>query len=120
MNHEPTEEIDRSITVELCYTHNVEFIKTDSVQEAVDEVKKTNGDGKTPSASRIIIDGEDVYYSEVHGDIDVWESHWKQEMCRMSAEGSARDCPNDNVHCFKNDLCIECQFDAAAKGVVGE
>jgi len=106
--HDPTETIDRSITVVLFGTER-ERHDCQSYEEAIELVKEE----LTPRTVAKIEnrDGEIVFNSDKMS-IDAWETEWRQQKRRLSVETEDHVCPYDNVGCIFDDLCVQCKMDA--------
>ena len=112
MSLEPAETQKREILVKIFKKHNVEKIKVNSISNAIEKIKE-NQSPKTVS-TKISLDGEIVYFSDRHGDIENWESEWVRQKRVMSLDKSTRDCSYGVEYCYENDLCMQCQIDKAA------
>jgi len=84
-------------------------INVSSIADAIQKIKQSNY-----SINKIELNGEIVYFSEKHGEIERWENEWKRQKRKMSLTESTRDCPFDVDACYKNDLCIDCKMKEAA------
>lgn len=110
MGHEPTEKMERPVTVILLYDNQQDNrIPHSSYRDAIKTVKK-----REPAATVAKIEsaeGEIVFRSD-DMDIDDWENEWKRAKRSLSVNVEEWDCPYDNVGCVADDLCVQCKMDS--------
>ena len=105
----PTEEYDGRITVRLLDdSGDDERILCSSFEEAISIVKKNQ---QTVTAVKIVDRDDDVVFTSADMAIETWESVWKNEKRRLSVNVEEHDCPYDDLACFADDLCSQCQID---------
>jgi hypothetical protein len=109
---QPTETQHRKITVKKFTHSNIKKSEVSSVSEAISEIKSDSNPKVVDS--KIILEGEVVYYSDKHGDIENWETEWNRQKRLLSVDESLRDCPHNHTSCYEDDLCMDCQLDKAA------
>lgn len=109
MDIEPTETTERTITATLFARRSVETVDCGSVEEAIETVQASDAE-----ETKILLNDEVVYHSEVNGDIETWEREFRRQKRKRSAETTAWDCPHDTEYCYEDDRCIDCQIDRAA------
>ena len=88
--------------------HETQRKTCSSYEEAIDLVKRHQA-----SATAVKIedrDGEIVFTSD-EMEIEQWEIQWKHAKRRLSVDVDEYECPYDNVACFEDDLCVQCQMD---------
>ena len=106
---EPTEEYDGSITVRLLDDESgTETRRCASYEEAIDLVKETQ---HAVTVAKIVDRDGAVVFTSAEMDIEDWETVWEREKRRLSVEVEEYDCPYDNIACFADDLCVQCQID---------
>ncbi|WP_226040406.1 hypothetical protein [Natrinema sp. DC36] len=111
MSHglEPTEEYDGSIAVHLLNDRSGrEEIRCVSYQEAIAVVKANH---RSVTVAKIVDRAGDVVFTSAEMAIDDWETEWERAKRRLSVDVEEYDCPHDNIACFADDLCIDCQID---------
>lgn len=107
---EPTEEYDGSIVVHLLDdTAGREKIRCGSYEEAIAVVKENH---RSVTVAKIVDRDGNVVFTSSDMNIDDWETEWEHAKRRLSVDVEAYDCPYDNVACFADDHCIQCQIDA--------
>lgn len=106
---DPTEAYDGSITVYLADdSGDRDRIRCPSYEEAISVVK----DNQHSTTVITIVDRDgDTVFDSADMNIDDWEIEWKQQKRRLSVGVEAYDCPYENVACFADDLCAQCQMD---------
>jgi hypothetical protein len=117
---DPTETLDRSIKARIFFLRDEETFSLNSVSDAIAKIKEQRDERVGVQSEKILIDGEVVYFSDVHGEIERWENEWKRQKRIMSLEENSHDCPEGNPECYVEDLCMPCQLDKAARGVAAE
>lgn len=106
---EPTEEYDGSIVVRLLDDKNGrEEIRCQSYEDAIAAVKANR---HSVTAAKIVDRNGNVVFTSAEMDIDAWETEWERAKRRLSVDVEEYDCPYDNVACFADDLCVDCQID---------
>lgn len=106
---EPTEEYDGSITVRLYDDDGGrEQIRCGSYEEAIEVVKSRVG---STDVVEMVDRDDDVVFSSVDMDVEAWAVEWKRAKRRLSVDVEERECPYDDVACFEDDLCVQCQID---------
>lgn len=106
---EPAESYDGSIAVvALDDDGGRDRSRCSSYEDAIALVKKQQS-----SATVVKIEDRNgkVVFSSAKTDIRQWERTWKREKRRLSVDVEERACPYDNVACFADDLCVQCQMD---------
>ncbi|WP_225336474.1 hypothetical protein [Halomicrobium urmianum] len=70
---------------------------------------------KTKQSSTTVVKIEDrngeIVFSSAKTDIRQLERTWKREKRTLSVDVEERACPYDNVACFADDLCVQCEMD---------
>lgn len=111
---EPTEEYDGAVAVHVFGDDGLrETIRCPSFEDAIEAVKEERS-----AATFVEIadrDG-DVVFDSVDMDIEDWEVEWRHAKRSLSVDVEERECPHDNVACFADDLCVECQIDEVKRG----
>lgn len=106
---EPTEEYDGTITVRTFDDDgNRGEIDCPSYEVAIDVVKQ---EVRTATVVEIVDSDGVVVFDSVEMNIEEWAVEWKNAKRRLSIDAESRECPYDNVACFAEDLCVECQID---------
>ena len=106
---DPTEVYDGSITVRLLDDRTgTETVTCSSYEEAIEVVKENQ---YSVTVAKIVDRDNDVVFTSSDMDIDDWETIWRQEKLRQSADVDKYDCPYDSVSCFADDLCVQCKID---------
>lgn len=106
---EPTEEYDGSIVVRLLDDRSGrEEIRCASYEDAISAVKANH---ESVTVAKILDRDGDVVFTSAEMAIDDWETEWEHAKRRLSVDVEAYDCPYDDIACFADDLCIECQID---------
>ena len=106
---DPTEVYDGSITVRLLDDQTgTETVTCSSYEEAIEVVKEHHC---SVTVAKITDRDNDVVFTSADMDIDDWESIWRQEKLRQSANVDEYDCPYNSVSCFRDDLCVQCEID---------
>ncbi len=54
---------------------------------------------------------DDIVFNSEEMDIEAWEIEWKNAKRRLSVDIPDHDCPYDEISCFADDLCTQCQID---------
>ena len=107
---EPTEAYDGSIVVRLLDDQATrEAVRCVSYEEAIAVVKE-NRDSVT--VAKIVDRDGNVVFTSAEMDIDDWATEWEHAKRRLSVDVEEYDCPYDNIACFADDLCVQCQIDA--------
>lgn len=107
---EPTETYDGSLTLRLLDDETGrQDISCSSYTDAIAIVKEHQ---YSTTAVKIIDRDDEVVFDSVEMDIDDWEAEWEHAKRRLSTDVEEYDCPYENVACFADDLCIQCQMDA--------
>lgn len=108
-DHEPTETIERAVTVVLLGEEGTrDRIRLSSYRDAIETVRENASDRTVAKIESE--DGEIVFDSEEML-IDDWEGEWVRAKRRLSLDVEDYDCPYDNVGCFGDDLCVQCKMD---------
>ncbi|WP_027119243.1 hypothetical protein [Natronorubrum tibetense] len=106
---EPTEEYDGSITVRLLDDDaETEEIDCASYERAIELVRERQ---HSVTVAKIVDRDGAVVFTSAEMDIDDWESVWQREKRSLSVHVEAYDCPYDDISCFADDLCVQCQID---------
>lgn len=106
---QPTEEYDGRIRVKLLDDdEGSQEIPCSSYTEAIDLVKEHQHD---VTVAKIVDRDGDVVFTSADMEIEVWESIWNQEKRREAISVEERACPYDNISCFPDDLCVQCEMD---------
>lgn len=106
---EPTEVYDGRVTVHVLGDDGTrEREPCGSYEDAIELARDAVGSGTVVKIEDR--DGE-VVFSSAEMDLDDWETEWRQARGRLSVEVERRECPYDDVACFADDLCAQCQMD---------
>ncbi|WP_226480995.1 hypothetical protein [Natrinema amylolyticum] len=106
---EPTEETDGSIVVRLLDDETGrEKVRCASYEDAISVVKANHN---SVTVAKIVDRDGDVVFTSAEMDIDDWETEWERAKRRQSVDVEEYECPYDNIACFADDLCIDCQID---------
>lgn len=111
MSHglEPTEEYDGSLTVRLLDDQSgTETVRCESYEDAIAVVKANH---ESVTVAKIVDRDGDVVFTSAEMAIDDWEREWEHAKRRLSVDVEEYDCPYDNIACFADDLCVDCQID---------
>lgn len=106
---EPTESYDGSITVVALDDDGArDRSRCSSYEDAIALVKD-----KQSSTTVVKIEDRDgeIVFSSAKTDIRQWERTWRREKRTLSVDVEERACPYDNVACFADDLCVQCEMD---------
>ena len=108
---DPTEAYDGRITVHVLRdTQDNETIQCSSYPEAIEIVRQnTEAVVATKIEDR---DGEIVFTSD-EMNIEDWVAEWENAKRSLSVNVEAHECPDDNVACVADDLCVQCKMDKA-------
>lgn len=107
---EPAETIDRSVTVRVLDDDGSrETVSVPDYETAIVAVRE-----RSPSATAVKIESRDdeVVFTSTDMDIDVWEQEFENALRRQEAAQTDHECPHENVNCFPDDPCVDCQIDA--------
>jgi len=106
---EPTERYDGTVTVHILSDDERTERKTcSSYEAAIDLVKRHR---KSATAIKIEDRDGEIVFTSAEMDIEQWEIQWKHAKRRLSVDADEHECPYDNVACFEDDLCVQCQMD---------
>lgn len=106
---EATESYDGTITVHiLADDEETERRTCSSYEQAIDLVKRHRD-----SATAVKIEDQDgeIVFTSAEMDIETWEVQWKHAKRQLSVDSDEYECPYDNVACFEDDRCVQCQMD---------
>lgn len=108
--HEPTEMIERAVTVILLGEEGTrERKRLPSYQEAIDEVKESVSEGVV---AKIESEDDEVVFNSDEMDIHDWENEWERAKRSLAVDVDEYECPYDNISCFEDDLCVQCKMDS--------